>query len=414
MAEWLRKRSGWIALILLAAIYYPLFGKGVRGLTFYVQAGQCILSDQPLIACAPGYSYSPALAVLVIPIGFAPAALQELIWYVICVGSLVITVRLAEAMAGRLYPGATLGRHLIWLRAVTLGFCAKHILDVLNYEAYDAPALAMIMLGVWTLTAGREARSGFWLGAATAVRATPLIFLPYLVVRRRYLAAAVFVVALFALAVLPDLIGALRGGHIEYLRDWVLRVASPALLPGHAEELPFWNSWTGPFLDNQSLRGLVNRFAQGPVSGLSPTLILLAVDAVFALLPAALVLLTPRDSKRAAIDGAVLLIATLALAPMTSRYHFVFVLPAVALIAAAVLNDPRMRVPGSLVLAASFILLTGTSNDLVGRRLTEFAYLYGFMVWGAAVLLVALAIMTWIFPPPGLAAGQPRLPEPAR
>jgi len=407
MTEWLRKRSGWIVLVALAAIYYPLFGKGVRGLTFYVQAGQCILSDQPLIACAPGYSYSPALAALVIPIGVAPAALQELIWYVICVGSLVITVRLAEAIAGRLYPGAALGRNLLALRAITLGFCAKHILDVLNYEAYDAPALAMIMLGIWALTSGREPRSGFWLGAATAVRATPLIFLPYLMVRRRYLAAAVFLVALFAVALLPDLVGALRGGHTEYLRDWVLSVASPALLPGHAENLPFWNSWTGPYLDNQSLRGLVNRFAQGPVQGLSPTLILLAVDAAFALLPAALVLFSSRDNKRAAIDGAVLLIATLALAPMTSRYHFVFVLPAVALIAAAILNDPRMRVGGSLVLAASFLLLTGTSNDLVGRRVTEFAYLYGFMVWGAAALLLALALMTWMFPPPGLlAAGK--------
>ena len=39
MTEWLRKRSGWITLILLAAVYYPLFGKGVRGLIFYVQAG---------------------------------------------------------------------------------------------------------------------------------------------------------------------------------------------------------------------------------------------------------------------------------------------------------------------------------------------------------------------------------------
>jgi Glycosyltransferase family 87 len=414
MKEWLRRRSGWIALVLLAAIYYPLFGKGVRGLAFYVQAGQCILSDQPLIACAPGYSYSPALAALVMPIGFVPAALQELIWYAICVGSLVVTVRLAEVMAESLYPGATLGRNLLALRAVTLGLCAKHILDVLNYEAYDAPALAMIMLGVWMLITGREGRSGFWLGAATAVRATPLIYLPYLIVKRRYLAAAVFVVALLAFALLPDFIGALCGGHTEYLRDWVLRVASPALLPGHAENLPFWNSWTGPFPDNQSLRGLVNRFAQGPISGLSRTLILLAVDAVSALAPAALVLLSPRDNKRAAIDGAVLLIATLALAPMTSRYHFVFVLPAVALIAAAVLNDPRMRVAGSLVLAASFILLTGTSNDIVGRRVTEFAYLYGFMVCGAAVLFIALAMMTWMFPPPGLGAGKPNLPEPAR
>ena len=406
MAEWLKRRSGWIVLILLAAIYYPLFGKGVRGLSFYLQAGHCILTDQSLTACAPGYSYSPALAALLIPVGFVPAALQELVWYVICVGSLVLTVRLAEAMAERLYPGATHGRNLIWLRAVSLAVCAKHILDVLNYEAYDAPALALIMLGVWRLTVGGEAWAGFWLGAAAAVRATPLIFLPYLFVKRRFLAGTVFIVAALAFGFLADAVSALRGGHTQYLHDWLLHVASPAILPGNAADLPFWNSWTGPFLDNQSLRGLINRFAGGPVFGLSPTLVLLAVDAAFALLPAALVLTSPREDKSAAIDGAVLLIATLALAPMTSRYHFVFVLPAVVLIVAAIVNDRRMRVPGGLVLAASFILLTGTSNDVVGRRVTEFAYLYDFMVAGAAVLLVALAMMVWVWPPPGLAAGN--------
>jgi len=44
---------------------------------------------------------------------------------------------------------------------------------------------------------------------------------------------------------------------------------------------------------------------------------------------AALLLISPRDKNYAAIDGVVLLIAMLALSPMTSRYHFVLVLPAV-------------------------------------------------------------------------------------
>src|SRR5208282_5565127 len=161
---------------------------------------------QALLPCQPMFSYQPALAALLLPFAVLPAPLQKLVWYVICVGSLVLTVRLAEAMAEQLYPGATRGRNLFWLRSVSLFFCSKHIPDVLNYQAYEAPALAMVTLGTWTLTIGREALSGFCLGAVAAIRATPLVFLPYLLLKRRYLACAVFVPFLVAFSVLPDVI----------------------------------------------------------------------------------------------------------------------------------------------------------------------------------------------------------------
>jgi alpha-1,2-mannosyltransferase len=325
---------------------------------------------------------------------------------VICVGSLVLTVRLAEAMAERLYPGATRGRNLIWLRSVSLFFCSKHIPDVLNYQAYEAPALAMVTLGIWALTVGRQAPGGFWLGASAAIRATPLIYLPYLLLKRRYLACATFAVCFVAISFLPDAISALRGGHTGYIQDWVRQIAGPAMAPGTHSNLRFWDTWTGHNLNNQSLRGLINRFVAGPIFGLSPTMILAAVDGVFGLMVAALLLISPRQKEYAAIDGAVLLIAMLALSPMTSRYHFVLVLPAVVLVVAAVINDTRMRIFGSVVLAASFMLLTGTSNDLTAPLFGEFPYVYGFMTEGAIVLLAALGMMAGAWRPPGVAAGE--------
>ena len=74
------------------------------------------------------------------------------------------------------------------------------------------------------------------------------------------------------------------------------------------------------------------------------------------------------------------------------------------LVVAAVINDRRMRVYGSVVLAASFMLLTGTSNDLTGWLFGEFPYVYGFMTEGAIVLLAAFAMMAGVWRPPGVAA----------
>src|SRR5579872_1880236 len=170
MTEWLRRWSGWIALVLLAALYYRSFGRGIDSVSLYAAAGRCILHGEPLLPCMPMFSYQPALAALFIPLAFVPAPLQKLVWYVVCVGSLVLTVRLAEAMAERLYPGAARGQNLVWLRGASLFFCSKHILDVLNYQAYEAPALALVTLGVWALTFGREALGGLGLALAAAIR----------------------------------------------------------------------------------------------------------------------------------------------------------------------------------------------------------------------------------------------------
>jgi hypothetical protein len=219
-------------------------------------------------------------------------------------------------------------------------------------------------------------------------------------------ACGVFIVAFLVVSLIPDLIGALRGGHTSHFTDWLRQVVGPALVPGTSSNLVFWDIWNGANLYNQSLRGVINRFATGPVFGLTPTMILIIVDGVFAAIVGVLLLKSPRRREYVAIDTAVLLIAMLALSPMTSRYHYIFVLPAVILATAATIADPRMRRLGIYVLAASFLLRAGTSNDIAGQRLTDFAYAYGFMPLGSMALYIIFGAILWAWHPPGLSAAD--------
>jgi Glycosyltransferase family 87 len=284
--------------------------------------------------------------------------------------------------------------------------CGKHFLDVITYASHDPLSLAFIMFATWALFNGREAVGGLWLAVAAAIRASPLIYLPYLVLKRRLLAGVVFVVAFLVVSLIPDVIGALRGGHTGYFTDWLRQVVGPALVPGTSSGLVFWDIWNGANLYNQSLRGLINRFATGPVFGLTPTMILIVVDGIFAAIVGVLLLMSPRRKEYVAIDTAVLLVAMLALSPMTSRYHYIFVLPPVILATAATIADPRLRTLGTYVLAASFLLRAGTSNDLVGGRITDFAYSYGFMPLGAITLYIIFGVILWAWHPPGLSAAN--------
>ena len=58
-----------------------------------------------------------------------------------------------------------------------------------------------------------------------------------------------------------------------------------------------------------------------------------------------------------------------------------------------------MRRLGVWVLVASFVLATGTSNDVTGQALAEFAHAHGFLLWGALVLLIPLAAIILVWPP---------------
>jgi hypothetical protein len=402
-------------LVITAAALYPIFGRSSDLGPYYGTAARCILRGEPILTCLPPWPYQPALAVFFVPLAFLPPILQRLLWYVVCVGSLVTVVRLTEAIAERLYPGSTTrGQNLFWLRAIMLITCGKHFLDVITYASHDPLSLALIMLGTWALFNGREAVGGLWLAVAAAIRASPLIYLPYLILKRRLIACGVFLIALLGVSAIPDVIGALGGGYTGHLTDWLGQVVGPALVPGNSSELVFWDIWNGANLYNQSLRGLINRFATGPVLGLTPTTILIVVDGIFAAIVGVLLLMSPRRREYVAIDTAVLLIAMLALSPMTSRYHYIFVLPAVILATAATIADPRMRRLGTSVLVASFLLRAGTSNDIAGQRLTDFAYTYGFMPLGAIALYIIFGAILWAWHPPGLSAAEPaRTPQPS-
>lgn len=398
--------SDWIVLIVTAAALYPMFGRSSDMGPFYSAAARCVLNGESLLSCLPQYPYQAALAVFFIPLAYLPPVLQRLIWYVIFVGCLVIAVRLTEAIAERLYPGSTRGQNLFWLRTIMLITCGKHFLDVITYASHDPLSLALIMFGTWALFNGREAAGGAWLAVAAAIRASPLIYLPYLILKRRLVACIVFIAVLFGVSLIPDIIGALRGGYTGHLTEWLGQVVGPALMPGNSSKLVFWDIWNGANLYNQSLRGVINRFATSPVFGLTPTMILIVVDGIFAVIVGVLLLMSPRRREYVPIDTAVLLIAMLALSPMSSRYHYIFVLPAVILATAATMTDPRIRTLGTYVLVASFLLRAGTSNDVAGQRLTDFAYTYGFMPLGAIALYIIFAAILWVWRPPGLSAAD--------
>jgi alpha-1,2-mannosyltransferase len=396
----LRRHGYWAVSVLIlvaAAAYYPRFAADVQGFALYAHGAECLRRQQHLLYFCPGdlwnnfYSYPPFFAWLFQPIILLPAGARMLAWYAVSVGLIVWCYVLCERLARRLFPGPWSEVELAIFRTIAIVLSLRMLLGVLEVQAYDTLVFFFILLGLTAFASGREVGSGTAFGIAAALKATPLIFLPYLVVKRRFLAASVMLLVYVAASFLPDLFFTPANAHGGYYVNWVYDMAMGPI----REDTTVTRFWVGANIQNHSLQGVVTRlFEQGNASPLfRPTLALIAL--LMCGTVAYILLWSRRLGDPPAIDGAAVVIAMIMLSPMSSRSHYVILLLPYVVLAAAWMKHPQTRPLGTVVLAASFILETVTNNDVVGRSVTEFAYHHGFLAWGAMILLIYLAAIVW-------------------
>lgn len=388
-----RQSHIWLAIALAAAAYYPRFVKLPAGMATYPQAASCLWHGQVLQACDQGFTYPPFFALVMLPFAVMPLWLRDLVWYGVTLAATIGAFKLSESLARKALPAPLDNSELFWLRIFALLLSAKVMLAVFENQAYDALVLVAVLLGLAALRDGRAVAAGAGLALAAALKATPLIFLPYLLWKRYFASAATFVLVYAIASLLPDILFAPAEGP-GYFSTWLGGVVGPSLgvSSAGAAGVPFV-FWDGANILNHSLRGAVSlNIDEAHHRGLFEAA-LASADGCFAVIVGTLVAVSPRRQQSIAIDGSLLLIAMLMLSPMTSRSHYVaLLLPYMTLLAA----NRRDQTSGSLgraVLAISFILVTLTGNDVVGQAVTVWAYRHSAIVLGTLVLLVYFAAL---------------------
>lgn len=388
----LRRYGPWVGLAIGFAAYYRRFAKDTVGMEVYPQGGACVVQGEPLRTCAELFSYPPAFAFLMAPFAAMPMGLRIVVWYLISIAATIGCFWVSEKLVLKLLPGRWSQIELAWLRIVTVIVSLKFVLAVFEYQAYDTLAAFIIFLGLWAVLRNRTFVSGVLLALAAAIKATPLVFLPYLVVKRRYIAAVIFVAVFVGLWALPDIYHALKGAYPHYTESWIKQIVSPAL--AHEQtDATFWKTWMGANILNHSFRGTVARMVVGTAAEAHGQLVLYSLCAVYVAVIGLLLLRSARRDGFVAVDGSILVIAMMMLSPMTSRYHYILlVLPYMTVIGLAI-RDRSLRMPAIVTMAIAFVMGTATSNDLAGHFLTEWSYQHNFLVISALVLQAFLAFV---------------------
>jgi alpha-1,2-mannosyltransferase len=382
----------WLAVAIGAVLYCRHYWDEAPGLSLYVVAAQCMLDGLPLQSCDATFTYPPLFALAIIPLVPLPMVLRNLVWYLVTLGSLYGCITLSVGLARRIVPAEWSKRDLAWLYGAGILLSLKFIFAAVGNQSYDAVVVLLVIAGLSGAAADRPGPAGASFGAAAALKATPLLFLPYLLLKRHYRAAVVMAVVTVMACLLPDVLFTLGRKSFDnsYFIAWLRQVAEPALtekLSGNPHT--FWMA-TNP--NNNSLRGMLGIFTTDDAANFK--VVLYTVYAVYGAIVGLFILWTRNQRSAIAVDGALLLISMLMLSPMTSQSHYVaLILPIFAAVAVWLKGDAAMRAVAGCVLVANVVLTNATSKDLTGQAITFWAKEHRLLVADALLLVVFFAIL---------------------
>ncbi|HEV3005353.1 MAG TPA: glycosyltransferase family 87 protein, partial [Pirellulales bacterium] len=393
--------------------------------TCYVRAGERMLAGEVIHRLEPSaYAYPPLMAMCAVPFSCLSPRWSLAVWYAINGAAMLVVLHSAWRLAGSPALSGSHGRPAaLFGLAALLSF--RFLAAPLENQQFDVVIAALLLVGCRRLSHGRELSAALWLGAAAAMKCTPLLFAPYLAWRGRIQAACLLVLVAVALNRLPDYVFRQGRGVVErrhdiaqplggtYLGDWMATFLSKV-----GRDAP--GAWESDLLLNQSLSGLVNRLVQAgfPLSTahlpsaqaeLAPasvrairllvyglSLVLVGATA-FRLgppgrLPRTVDPSTPRPQswhdERIGVEAAMLFCLMLLLSPMSSKSHYVVLVLPILFYARAVVERPRGVFRWLLV--PLVVLGPLTSKGLTGKLVGDLTLCWGFPTQFSLVLLVVM------------------------
>jgi hypothetical protein len=395
-------RNYWIVLVavVFALAMLPLSFKkpaAADWLNTYVLAAQEMLAHQPIHSAgknslgAGPFTYPPAAALLALPFARTSPSVALAGWYAASVLATFVAVACAWRLAGAPSFGR-ITRGWSWIFALGLFLGARQLISPFGNRQTDMFVAAAVLGGCWLLAKGRDLHGAIWIGVAAAIKATPLLFAPYLLWRGRWRAALALVAVALALNYVPDVLWPQPSGQ-SYLTQW-REISLAPVRSGTPGE------WFADRLRNQSIAGLVGRLGTfgfvtstaqvtdetPPVTPERARMIKLAVYGIgLLLLGITLWRFGWRrpDQAQSAVEFAAVICLMLLVSPMTSKSHLCVLILPLFLIAREIL---QRRTPGWIVCGIVLTLLGPlASRDVIGRPLADLS-----MAWGLPVVFVFL------------------------
>jgi hypothetical protein len=393
--------------LVLSALSVPFLSRDDSEWEYvYMRAAHELRDGRDIYQLDIGNSYPPFAALTALPFTALPQWAGRGLWLAVNFGCLVFLLRGAWRLAGGelLQAGARapLRAHLAAILGALCG--AFYLQNCLAHQQTDVVLGALLIAGCLALSRERALMAATCFGLAAAVKCTPLLWAPYLVWRRRPLAATWLVVVALGVNLLPDLVHSPKSGRL-WLSEYYLRYLRPLGAPEH-----YVGTWHSDLVYNQSIAGAAQRWLTttwewtpadcnvGARPGhMGPQELKVVVYGVEALLVLVTLAICGRPFRRPlseaptttagrnAPEYSIILLFMLLFSPMSSKAHFgVLILPGFCLARAVLVDKRRLLSP---VLAAVILLAVLSNKDPLGERLYTLSLWLGCVTWETLLLL---------------------------
>ena len=345
----MRRALPWIGVALLIVAAVLAFTRRSHREMFdfevYRVAGARAAAAEPLYRAEDGhwqFKYLPAFALAVAPLAQLPPVAARAAWFFLSVALVVLLVNRSFA----LLPDRR--RSAAFLIGVTVLAMGKFYVREVGLGQGNVLLAVLVLAAVACQYRGREIAAGAILAAATVVKPYAILFLPYLVARRRWSGVASFGAVVLGALILP----ASRygwSGNLGQLHGW-WTVVTTSTAPNLAGQ------------DNVSIAGMYAAWmGVGPAAGWlsAATGLVLVLAAAWAVW---------RGSRLASpdyLDAALLLFVIPLLSPQGWDYVLLVATPAVMLLLDRLEEFPPAAV---WLLFASLALAGLTFWDVLGRE----------------------------------------------
>ena len=260
----------------------------------------------------------------------------------------------------------------------------RFLLSVVQRVQSDCLILFLLSLFIFALFYKKEVFAGLSLATASMIKLTPLIFIPFLLFKKRVKAAMASVSFIIFYLLLPAVyVGQER--NLQYLKNWFsVHKTNPA-------EYILWYK-------NQSLLSCLSRFLtkDSPVGlvNLNANLIF-SISIIIAVVLFCLALISVRK-KRDDNSGflylaqvALVLICMIIFSPLAWKHTFVHLLiPHLVLLYYVKYLNPADKVTRSLLIV-SFVINTGLNPEMT-KPFAQLIQLYSNITFGTLILYIAL------------------------
>jgi hypothetical protein len=255
-ANLLRYPYALLAFIIFVILGVPFLHKhdGDWDVTYLLSAKH-LWNGQSIYHNGDGYIYPPFPALFALLFAYLPGILPKLSWYAVTVASFIFLCRWSWQLAGgpplQGRRSAKPAEHFAFLIALIPG--ATYASNCISHSQTDILIGFAIIAGCVALLRGRSFLAATLYGFAAAMKGPALIWFPYLIARRRPLAAGWMLLVFIGVNLAPNLIRP-SDRHSLLLSDW----AHDYLLPKKTANV-YPDVWFSE--SNQSILGSITRWA---------------------------------------------------------------------------------------------------------------------------------------------------------